>query len=55
MFIIFMFVAFWRNKVEYIVFTDPGVNDLFYDCRHDAKIRYWTIGAQVVQVKILLF
>jgi len=34
------------------VFTDPGVDNIFYDFRHEAKIRYWTVG---VRVERLLF
>jgi len=37
------------------VFTDPGVDNLFYDFRHEAKIRYWTVGARVVRVERQLF
>jgi len=28
------------------VSTDPGVDNLFYDFRHEAKIRYWTVEAR---------
>jgi len=28
------------------VFTDPGVDNLFYTFRHEAKIRYWTFGSR---------
>jgi len=37
------------------VSTDPGVDDLFYDVRHEDEIQYWTVGAQVVRVERLLF
>jgi len=37
------------------VFTDPGVNNLFYVFRQKANIRYWTVGARVVRVERLLF
>jgi len=35
------------------MFTDPGVDNLFYDFRHEAKIRYRTVGARVVRVERL--
>jgi len=37
------------------VFTDPGIDNLFYNFRHEANIRYCTIEARVVRVERLLF